>query len=39
MRTGDWVELVMSSTGNNANCTYVVVGSINEIIRFDVLEF
>jgi hypothetical protein len=39
MPTTDWVDLVLSSTGNTANCTYVKVGSINEIIRFDVLEF
>jgi hypothetical protein len=39
MPTADWVDLVISSTGNQVNCTYVVVGSINEIIRFDILEF
>jgi hypothetical protein len=39
MPSTDWVDLVLSSTGNTVNCTYVTVGSINEITRFDVLEF
>jgi hypothetical protein len=39
MPTNDWLELVISSVGNHVNSTYITVGPINEIIRFDVLEF
>ncbi|WXG47356.1 MAG: hypothetical protein WED05_11965 [Candidatus Atabeyarchaeum deiterrae] len=39
MPTIDWTELVICSIGNHINCTFVVVGSTNEIIRFDDLEF
>nr|MDO8100779.1 hypothetical protein [Candidatus Njordarchaeota archaeon] len=37
--SNDWVELVVCDVGNHVNCSYIVVGSINEIIRFDVLDF
>lgn len=39
MPTNDWLELVISSVGNHVNSTYITVGPINEIIRFDVQEF
>lgn len=39
MPTTDWVELVISSVGDQVNSTYITVGSINEIIRFNDLQF
>lgn len=39
MPTADWVELVISSLGDLVNSTYVTVGLINEIIRFNDLGF
>nr|MDO8134511.1 hypothetical protein [Candidatus Njordarchaeum guaymaensis] len=37
--SNDWLELVVCNVGNNANCTYIIVGTVNELIRFDVLDF
>jgi hypothetical protein len=39
MPTTDWVDLVISSVGDLVNSTYITVGSINEIIRFNDLQF
>nr|MDO8100777.1 hypothetical protein [Candidatus Njordarchaeota archaeon] len=37
--SNDWLELVVCNVGNSVNCTYIVVGTVNELIRFDVTEF